>query len=454
MATIKKRNNSYLIRVSNGFDVNGKQIFINTTYKPTATTPKAIEKEVRDFANAFEKTVKAGKYLEGEKITFSKFVENWRSEWAITHLTQSQIEQYEDTLKRHVYDYIGNMKIAKIPATACQKIITDMVNQGYASKTVHRVFTAFNSIFKYAYRMNVIHENPCMRCELPKLEQDTELHYFTPEQVKIFLNALTLNYPVKHKAHSRKNVKTGIDEPVKEFEQYVSIPFQWRVYFSLAIFGGFRRGELIALTWKDIDFDNRTVSINKAVAVTKKYGEMLKKPKTLSGIRTVTLPDMCFDLLREWKEKEIELCKQLGTAWQGEKLNKFADTWVFITAEGKRMYIDSPTQRFKAVLDLYNGMIDNSILQCKTAEERNALALMKLPYIRLHDLRHTTATLLISEGVDIETVSHRLGHSKASITLDIYGHAMPNKDKQASDILGRIFENAGQTAERYEGIVN
>jgi integrase len=75
----------------------------------------------------------------------------------------------------------------------------------------------------------------------------------------------------------------------------------------------------------------------------------------------------------------------------------------------------------------------------KDGPERNAKEAEKLPSIRLHDLRHTAATLLLSEGVDIETVSHRLGHSKASITLDVYGHALETKDRAAADKLEELF---------------
>ena len=89
------------------------------------------------------------------------------------------------------------------------------------------------------------------------------------------------------------------------------------------------------------------------------------------------------------------------------------------------MNLDTPYHKFKEVIALYNA-------QCEKEED-------KLPNIRLHDLRHTSATLLLSENVDIETVSHRLGHSKASVTLDVYGHWLKETDEKASDTLENLF---------------
>ena len=94
---------------------------------------------------------------------------------------------------------------------------------------------------------------------------------------------------------------------------------------------------------------------------------------------------------------------------------------------GKRMYIDSPTQKFKKILTAYN----------ETVSEED-----QLPLIRLHDLRHTNASHLVASGTDIETVARRLGHSKPSFTLDVYGHALEENDERASDLLDNIFKMA------------
>ena len=421
MSTIIWRGKTARIMVSNGFDVYGNRIREQITYTPEATTPKAREKEVEQFARDFEKKVKEGKYLSGERMTFREVTEHWLKEWATLHLSDGG-DGYMKMIEARAYPVFGNMPISKIMPLHIQEILTGMTRDGKAPQTVHYTWVAFNSVFRYAYRLRIIQENPCSRIELPRREIDTELHYFTEEQAKTFLNvALTMDYSETIKGHDRID-DTGKPYTVGTYNVNRNIPFQFRPLYALAIYGGFRRGEIAALTGRDIDFKSRTVTISKAAAV-RKGGAIIKEPKTAKGNRTVTLPRACFDLLRQWRKQELEIRLKLGTAWKGAE--SFEDTFIFIQSDGKMIDLNTIGQRFKSVLKRYNA-------RQKREED-------KLPDIRLHDLRHTSATLLIGAGCDIETVSHRLGHSKASVTLDIYAHPLPENDKKASDILEKAL---------------
>lgn len=426
MASIKaKPNGTYLITVSLGRDRNQKQLFERITFKPTKTTPKAIEKEVQQFANDFEKKVKEGEFFSGEKITFKDFMEVWEKNWAVDHLTQSVREGYVDILERRVLPVIGSLKISKISASHIQNIYLKMRDEGKAPKTIRRTHTAINSVFRYAYKMGVVQENVCNRCEMPKLKTDTDLHYYTVEQAKKLLSLLTQDYTTTHKAHTRTLKKTGESYIVPEYIETHHIPTQWKSYFTLAIYGGFRRGEMVALTWEDIDFEKETISINKAVAKTK-TGQIIKETKTVAGNREIKMPSSCFSLLKEWKLEQMGLSMSLGEKWTGYRGKSFDKNWVYIQLDsGARMDVDTPSHKFKSILNLYNS-------NCENEED-------KLPIIRLHDLRHTSATLLLSQNVDIETVSHRMGHSKASITLDVYGHWLKETDEKASNVLNQMF---------------
>ena len=113
------------------------------------------------------------------------------------------------------------------------------------------------------------------------------------------------------------------------------------------------------------------------------------------------------------------------------KDDSFDNNTIFIQIDnGLPVHLSTPGHKFAEIIELYNK-------KCEKEEDR-------LPKIRLHDLRHTGATLLLSRNMDIETVSRRLGHSKASVTLDIYGHALPEHDKQASDTLEMMFKKEEQ----------
>lgn len=425
MAEITKRGDTYKIAVSLGYDENQKRIREVATFTPTATTPKAIEKEVAEFARDFEKRVRDGEFYSGEKTKFSDFVNVWAENFLPQKSLRTQ-EEYLQKIRMYFIPVIGHLPLSKIRAPHIDTVLNDMKKAGKAPKTIRYTFTAINSVMKYAYKKGIIKENPCSRCDdLPSVERSTELHYFTVEQSKVFLEALTYEYDF-HRTGCTRHYKNGTTRDMPDNVFKSDIPFQWRAYFSISFYGGFRRGEIVALTWNDIDFERNTISINKAVG--KGQGrEYIKTPKTKAGVREIVLPDCTFSLLRQWRSQQAQLCLKLGSAWKGYRGNEFNKNYIFIDlTSGERMNVDTPTHKFKEIIELYNTQ------KAETEED-------KLPEIRLHDLRHTSATLLLGEGIDIETVSKRLGHSKASVTLDIYGHALPQKDKTASDTLERLF---------------
>lgn len=423
MASIRKRGNTYRIQVFLGRDTEDKAQFVTVSYKPTATTPKAIEKEVDTYAREFEKQVKEGKYLSGEKLTYKDITERWKADWAADHLADGGA-QYLDMIKRYAYPAFGMMKISKIRPLHVQTLVDEMKEKGLSAATIRRATTAFNSVFRYAYRLQIIQENPYDRVERPRMEKGNELHYFTPKQAKAFLCALRGPYTDVVKAHDRID-DTGKKYHVEEYERVLSYPLQHQLYFYLAIYGGFRRGEECALTWRDIDFKNHTVTVSKAVA-RRKSGQIIKEPKTAAGCRTITLPDVCFDLLTEWRKEQKRQRLAYGTAWKGAQ--NMEDQYIFMQDNGALIDISTIRKRFHAIIDRYNA-------SCKNEED-------KLPQIKLHDLRHTAATLLVANGCDYATISHRLGHSKVSVTLDIYSHPLPENDIAASNILEKVLSAA------------
>ena len=389
MASIRKRGkNSYNIRVSNGYDMDGNHKFAEITYRPTATTPKAIEKEVEQFAKDFENRVLSDGFYEGEKIKFSDFVKTWKSDWAESHLSEGQIEQYESSLEMHIIPEIGNILISKINSLQIQNIITRLNKANYSPKTVRRIITSLNSVMKYAYKMNIIETNPVDRCELPRLKQSDDLHFFTANQAKTFIKALDGEYEFSYGKRKRKRTD-GTEYSIQEYRAKHKISLMFKVYFVLAIYGGFRRGEMVALTWEDIDFKNNVISINKA-ATELKGKQIIKDTKTKSGRRDLVMPQVCFDLLSEWKIKEKDICASCGEDWVGKPYSDFDKNWIFIQKNGKQMDLHTPSHKFKEILDMYSASV----------QEED-----QLPYIRLHDLRHTSASLLLAENVDIETVS-------------------------------------------------
>lgn len=166
-----------------------------------------------------------------------------------------------------------------------------------------------------------------------------------------------------------------------------------------------------------MDFENDIVSITKAATVVNGV-QVCKQPKTKMSVRTVTIPhDMTLRILALRKTRE-QFKADVGDFWQG-------GDWIFVQDNGQMMNYSTPYQALQDVLRRYNTD--------KPPEEQ-------LPIIPFHGLRHTAATLLIAAGVDVRTISARLGHALTSTTLNIYIHALRESDQKAADAISSLLE--------------
>lgn len=193
-------------------------------------------------------------------------------------------------------------------------------------------------------------------------------------------------------------------------------PIKWRSYFYLAILSQLRRGELVVLTWEDVDLDQRMVFITKSAYYAPGEGSRLKVPKSAAGRRQLTIPQNVCTLLEEHKREQNIQRLKLGPEWHNSGA-------VFTQWDGHRLHLDSPSKRLKEIIDQYS-----------------------LPPLSPHGLRHTGASLLIASGQDYKTVQHRLGHSRASTTLDIYAHHFDHMDAGASEALDTVITAARKKA--------
>jgi integrase len=184
----------------------------------------------------------------------------------------------------------------------------------------------------------------------------------------------------------------------------------------VALFTGMRRGELVALRWGSIDLDNKVLRVREALEQTVSHGVRIKKPKSKAGRRDIALPDIVVNVLREQRRAQLELRVTLG-------LGKLADdAFVFGHLDG------SPTTP-KAV----------SLEWAKVADA------IGMGDITFHALRHTHASQLIAAGVDVVTISKRLGHANPSVTLSTYSHLFKNHDGKAADAINEALANMGRT---------
>ena len=225
-------------------------------------------------------------------------------------------------------------------------------------------------------------------------------------------------YTVKVQGHERTD-DTGKTYTVGDYDLHKQISEQLIILFNLAIYGGFRKGELLALKFSDFDFMNCSVNISKSVTV-HDGKQICKSPKTKSSVRNVSLPNVLIDRITQLYQTRKTDKAIWGSEWKG-------DEWLFITSTGDMMNYSTPYQALQDAIYRYN--------QGKEESEQ-------LPRIPFHGLSHTSATLLISTNQDIATVSHRLGHAHTSVTLDTYTHALRKSDRNASEALEDLLETS------------
>jgi integrase len=182
----------------------------------------------------------------------------------------------------------------------------------------------------------------------------------------------------------------------------------------VALFAGLRRGEILALRWSNVDLDTKVARVREALEETKKLGLRFKTPKTKNGVRDITLPDVVVEALREHRRGQLELRLALGV---GKMLD---DALVFSGPEG--------------------GPQSPRDLSTDWAVEADRLGLGAVTF---HALRHTHASQLIDAGVDIVTISRRLGHATPNVTLAIYAHLFRKSDDKAAQAINAALASLG-----------
>lgn len=445
MASIEKNVNkkggvTYKIIVSNGYDTRGKKIRKIKTFKPDPyKTELQNKKELERVAFEFEQSVINGRYLDGEKITLAELADKWYKEYVIQRLTAKTQEQYKYYLERYIVPALGHLKTAQIKPLHIQEFYNHLKNDnvrldgksgGFSKATIQKINNVLSGLLHCAVNWQIIDTNPCERVNVPNYENTiTKSDYFTPEQAILFLNALEMSYPHAVKGHKRID-DTGKAYYVGDYTEKRTVPLQFKVLFNIALFGGLRKGELLGLTFNDVDFDKNTVSINKSVSYANKQ-TIIKEPKTKTSIRVVTLPETVISLIFQLKQEQAQKQLKYGDRWNNPK------GYLFTNEDGGLMFYSTPYKRLKQILRDYNDLIESNGGIPQSEKEQ-----LLLPNITLHGLRHTSATLLISQNIDVRTVSARLGHAQTSTTMNIYAHALKSLDRAASDALENVLNKS------------
>lgn len=384
MASIEKRGkNSWRLVVEAGYGPDGKRIRRTKTIRIEDEALLRTTKKLRDYLNEeltkFKIEVEAGEYIAPEKKTFAAFAEEWQKKFAEKELSPTTLKNDLNRLNKHILPKFGHMRLDQLKTIHIVNFINELRESGLSENTILNIYKVLKSILTCAKEWRLIATNPIDGVKRPKQEKK-RMKYLDENEAREVIAALYNEPPV------------------------------WRLYFLGAMLGGFRRGELLALEWSDVNFEDNTIYIGKSIALTVNGAPLIKKPKTDESEGLVDMPEWYMRELHTFYKNWQKERWSLGDLWKGGDRQ-----FVFHNGYGKPFHYTTPTGTWKKFLRR-NGLKD----------------------IRLHDLRHTAATLLIEAGADLKIVQERLRHSKYQTTADFYAHVTKKVSKETAAKLEKF----------------
>ena len=388
--SIEKRGDSYRLVCVVGYNLQGRPI-------KKSKTVHCSKKEAKIELAKFVADVQKGMYVEGKSLKFTDFVEIWKRDYGSKELAPSTYKRYLGILESRIIPFFGHFRVDKIKPTDIMQfydllskdtqIVRRKDNNGkktgkpLSPKTILEHHRLLRAMLQKAVYWQMIVSNPAERVQAPKTKKPKR-KYYDDEQSKALIS--------------------GLMELTEE-------QFKYKVAIILTIFTGVRLGELMGLEWDDINFREGIISINRSSQYLADKGVFTKVPKTESSIRDVAIPDFVVSLLEEYK------------CWYDNQKALFGELWydsnrLFVQADGKPMHPSTISKWFEKFV-----------------------AQIGLPVINFHGLRHTNATLLIAQNIDVSVVAARLGHAQITTTLNFYVHPIISHNKTAGFALENLL---------------
>lgn len=375
----KRGKDTYRLIVSDGYGIGGKRKRHTKTVKCKNKTE--AQKELARFVVEIE----SGGNVKVQKMTFEAFSKKWISDYAEPNLMPKTIYVYKGYLDSKINPCIGHLELTRITPIMLLDFYKHL-QVDYRKKdgtplsmnSIIKYHKLNNTIFKAAMDWDLVKSNPASKIK-PGKAVKPKVEYYNEEELQKLLRVI-------------------LDAPVK-----------YRSAVMITVAAGLRLGELSALKWSNIDFEKLTIEVERSSQYLPDRGTFEKDPKNETSKRVISVPESIMEIIREHRVEELEKKLQCGSLW-------VEHDYMFTQWNGVPMHPHTPSKWFSDFLKKNN-----------------------LKKITFHQLRHTSATLLINAGVNVKAISSRLGHSNASTTLNIYSHSLKSVDQVAGEKIGDII---------------
>ena len=374
---IRKRGESFQVVVERPTTTPAQR---RRSYKAGNGSKKQAEGVLRQLLQEIE----GQSYIRPSKITVAEWIHQWLNLYIEGSRSVTTVEGYRNQIEKYIIPTLGDIFLQDLSPSMVQRWINDLREKSPRSgkplspKTIRNIWLNLSTAMEKAVMEELVKKNPCEYTELPPREK-YEAQVYDSKEIQLLLEA----------AHG-----TDMELPM-----------------LIEICLGLRRGELLALKWKHIDFEHSKVTICENLVEVEKI-LYTKSPKTRSGIRTMEIPQTLRMRLLQERKRYLERKLKYGADFYDED-------YVICQENGKPYKPDSMGLKFRRFLQA-NG----------------------LKQIRFHDLRHTNATLMLTNGISPKVAQQRLGHSDFSTTMNIYSHVLESVDKEAANAIDQaIFGN-------------
>jgi integrase len=382
---------------------NGYELQITVGINPLTGRPKRKSfsgktiKEVRAKEREYYASIENGTFLEPNRITVGEWVDKWLKVYKFGTVDPRTFDYYDDLIRLHIKPKLGNIILQKLNKIQIQEFYNELYNNGngLSVSRIKGIRTTLYQSLDEAVDANIINKNPANRCVIPKERKSKKYEAFTEEEISKILKVI----------------------------DYTNT---YEIAIMLAFATGLRQSELLALTWEDIDLENKCLDVNKALSKilvrddegnlledenSNKYELIVKSTKTESSNRMIPLQPNIIPILRKQKLRTAEINLKNSIPVSEENL-------VFPSQVGTKINAGNLTRQWRKLLDR-----------------------AKVSYLKFHCIRHTFITQLVDKGGNIKTIQNLAGHSTITTTLDVYAHSSDDSKLDTISKLNDLFPN-------------